>query len=298
MVFAEFEEKQYESAFNIELSSSGLVFASGQVLEKLTGYDAAGDPGANHALWRIMGVPRPQGIRLVPTHWTPASRREQPPANKLPSHPVSFIAQFKRPEYLQGSAASQYAFWRQPYYRFSRVANQHSRLRKLEAQLAGIASVTYAAPAFHRVAELEEAQLKGQIVNSTGFVSPTRLGRHRVWTYIAPGMVGRGNPDGEEITFAVFEALFTTPDSANTQAIAIRQGVSDHLSALAEASRAAYGVRSRLVDSWIANVRQVADVSPEILESLRDYAIVQSLVHYLGASWWLMDGDEFSPIRQ
>lgn len=72
---AEFEEKQYECAFNVELGASGPVFASGQVLEKLTGYDTVADPGSSHVLWRILAIPRPPGIRLVPDHWSPAVRR-------------------------------------------------------------------------------------------------------------------------------------------------------------------------------------------------------------------------------
>ena len=49
MVAATFEEKTYETAYNIELAAGRggnlRIFSPGQVLEKLTGFDAAADPG-------------------------------------------------------------------------------------------------------------------------------------------------------------------------------------------------------------------------------------------------------------
>ncbi len=295
MPFAEFEEKQYEIAFNIELGFAGPVFPSGQVLEELTGYDAVADPSANHVLWRILSVPRPPGVRLLPTHWTPSERRSQPPATRLPMHPVSFIAQFKRPEYLQGSGAAQYRFWKQPYYRFRRTKQQHAQLRRLEGRLVGVAKVVYASPAFHRYADLERAQLRGNVVDLTGFVSPIRMGRHAVWTYTSPGLFGRGNPDGEELRFATFEALFAGARRVSGQELANRESLREHLGTLAAASRAVAASRGRAVDSWISEVEQMADVSPEILDGVRDFATIQSLAIAMGASWWLLDGDELTP---
>jgi len=295
MAVAEFEEKQYECAFNVELGASGPVFASGQVLEKLTGYDASAAPTADHALWKILTIPRPPGIRLVPDHWSPAARSMRPDAAKLPLHPVSFIAQFKRPEYLQGSTAAQYRLWNQPYYRFTRTQHQHLQLRRLEAQLAGDATIMYASPAFHRMAELEQAQLRGAVVASTGFVSPSRLGRHKIWTYVRPGTVGRGNPDGEEISFASFEALFAPAPQAERGGLANRSGLREHLASIADACREVAGARSRLVDAWIRDVVEATGAPRETLEAVRDYALVQSLVLGLGASWWLVDGDSMTP---
>ena len=181
---------------------------------------------------------------------------------KLPQHPVSFVVQFKRPEYLQGSGAAQYHYWNQPYFRFTRSKGQHSVLRGLERSLLGSAVVRYASPAFHRVAELEHAQLRGHVVDSTGFVSPVRLGRHATWTYISPGTVGRGNPDGEEMPFAIFDALFSAVrPEARGELVAVG-GLREHLALLAQACREVAATRSRRVDAWIADVSQTAVVSP------------------------------------
>ena len=97
MPWAEFEEKQYEIAATVELGRRGDVFGAGQVLEKIVGYDAAAAPSADHPIWRVLRLPRPRGLRLLPSHW---QRRTQPAARELPSVAVSLILQYKRPEYL------------------------------------------------------------------------------------------------------------------------------------------------------------------------------------------------------
>jgi hypothetical protein len=297
MVTAEFEEKQYECAFNNELYLGGPVFPSGQVLESITGYDSSADPNPHHVLWRILSTPRPKAIRLVPAHWAPASSSTGLPATKLPQHPVSFIVQFKRPEYLQGSGAAQYHFWNQPYFRFSRSKAQHSALRGLEKRLIGSAVIRYASPAFHRYAELERAQMRMKVVESTGFVSPARLGRHVTWTYISPGTVGRGNPDGEQLAFEIFDALFPeTRLEVRRELATTSGGLAEHLALLAGACREISASRSLRVDAWIAAVGQAADVSTEVLDRLRDYATVQSFAAALGCTWWLLDAEQRTPV--
>lgn len=44
MAIAQFEETQYECAFNNEPYAGGPVFPSGQVLESVTGYDSSAAP--------------------------------------------------------------------------------------------------------------------------------------------------------------------------------------------------------------------------------------------------------------
>lgn len=71
---AEFEEKQYEVPACIELATGKLgagVFSSGQVLEKILGYDVAARVDPNHLLWRVLRAPRPAGVSLVPEFWSP-----------------------------------------------------------------------------------------------------------------------------------------------------------------------------------------------------------------------------------
>jgi hypothetical protein len=193
---AEFEEKEYEIVFAIELASGrynrfGTIFSSGQVLEKIVGYDAAATPDEQSDIWRLLQLPRPPGVRLVPSMWNPGIN---PLPHDLPHSPVSLILQYKRPEFLSGSQARQWRLWNQPYFRFARSTDQHTVLRRLERSLGSDAIVRYAAPAFWRRGELEAAQLGRRVLVRSGFVSPNTIGRHRVWTYVRPGIAGRANP--------------------------------------------------------------------------------------------------------
>jgi len=69
---AEFEEKEYEQLAGVELAERGggngsaLLFPAGQVLEHVLGYDTAPDPVEGSVVWRVLQVPRPPGVRLVP----------------------------------------------------------------------------------------------------------------------------------------------------------------------------------------------------------------------------------------
>ena len=208
MTWAQFEEKEYEQAASIELADSdagrGRVFSAGQVLEKIVGYDAAASPSGDHVIWRLLEVPRPRGIQLVPTLWTPAQR---PDADRLPDSVISLILQYKRPEFLRGHQAKQWNLWACPYYRFTCENQQHRVLRRLERELGVDAVVRYAAPAFVGRGELEAAHIARRVLAKSGFVSPMSLGRHRVWTYDVPGVNGKGNPNGREQRFASFDQL-------------------------------------------------------------------------------------------
>ncbi|WP_336160108.1 hypothetical protein [Amycolatopsis sp. VC5-11] len=213
MVAATFEEKTYETAYNADLIAGAggnwRVFSPGQVLEKVTGFDVAADPGPEHLIWRVLRVPRPRGLSLMPSHWA-SSRSGVPKARELPSMPLSLILQFKRPEYLYGSRAAQRRLWHGPYYRFSRSTEQHSVLKRLESKLADDAIVRYASPAFHTLGELEEAQMERKVIALSGHVAPSVFGRHRVWTYNAAGTYGRGNPAGRARPVEAFDDLFAS----------------------------------------------------------------------------------------
>jgi hypothetical protein len=208
MAWAEFEEKEYETAVAIELADGqrgrGLVFSAGQVLESIVGYDAAAAPVSDHVIWRLLSIPRPKGVRLVPATWVSGHR---PARADLPRTPVSLILQYKRPEFLYGARAAQWKLWGHPYYRFSRTTRQHTVLNRLERRLGGDALVRYAAPVFWRRGQLEAAHIARQVLGRSGFVSPVTLGRHFVWTYAAPGIEGRVNPGGRTRPFETVDEL-------------------------------------------------------------------------------------------
>jgi hypothetical protein len=211
MALAEFEEKEYEQAAVVELAdgpaaSRGLVLAAGQVLERIVGYDVVADPARRNVIWQLLELPRPRGLRLVPDLWSPGP---QPPIDRIPLAPVSLILQFKRPEFMRGNRAAQWTLWHEPYFRFARTGHQHAILLRLERRLGDEALVRYAAPAFWRRGELEAAHIRREVLANSGFASPREFGRHRVWSYLGPGIDGRGNPTGQRKPFSTFDGLMS-----------------------------------------------------------------------------------------
>lgn len=294
---AQFEEKSYEIAYATELSlgigAGSMVYSPGQVLEHILGFDAAADPQQHHVIWSVLTAPRPPGVVLSPRFFgfaLPGPAGPQP----LPRSPLSVILQFKRPDYLAGTRAKQWALWREPYFRFERDMRQHVVLTRLERRLQGSALVRYAAPAFHLYDELEAAQLSKTVIARSGHVSPLALGRHRVWTYLEPGIKGKANPSGITIEFESFHsALETVLDEP-----ALRGGtlvptrthtatLESHLSQLAAACRDRQPTLRRQVDVWARGLFAL-DIQDGMREALRDYASIQSLIGQIGAFWWLI----------
>lgn len=297
MVVAGFEEKTYEVAYCVELAlgigSKHIVYSPGQVLEKLLGFDAAGNPDPRHPIWSVLALPRPSGVQLVPPLWG-ASRALQPPASSLPQYPISLFLQFKRPEYLQGPAAKQWKMWHHPYYRFKRTREQQKVLGRLERRLGGQAVVRYAAPAFHQLGDLEAAQMTSSVIQQSGHVEPKRLARHQVWTYDAPGNDGRPNPSGEPSMFETFNGLLD--EALGRSAAAGRElqphvdeplaVLRQHLRSAAAACRDREPVLRRDVDLWARQLEAV-DVDSPTATALRDFASIQSLMARTNGAWWV-----------
>ena len=287
---AEFEEKQYEIAASIELASGDYgsrVFSSGQVLEGILGYDSAADPSADHLLWKILELPRPKGVVLIPRYWRGGEKVDKA---VLPQSAVSMILQFKRPQYMLHGNAAQWNLWKRPFFRFERQSSQHAVLSRLEKALGNGALVRYASPAFYSYGALEKAQLLQEVLLQTGFASPSDIGSHKVWTYIEPGVDGRANPSGNHKKFERISELFESLDAIGpgqpSDEVAIRNMGTAQMATALRYRRPAI---RRLIDRWILTVEQAGYGLPStMLESLRDYATVQSTVHRVGASWWLV----------
>ncbi len=285
---AEFEEKQYEIPASIELALGPFgnrVFPSGQVIEKILGYDVAADADPSHLIWQVLNAPRPPGVILLPSYWTPQRMPEQ---RTLPAVTVSLILQFKRPEHMVRKGTSQWNIWNSPYYRFVRTEHQHLVLKNLEFKLAADALVRYAAPAFSTRGELEGAQLRGEVLRKTGFASPAAFGPHKVWTYQRPGTTGRPNPSGTDRPFESFDDIMSViankPDvsQSSTSSLALKQ--------ISNVIRYRNPVARHKVDIWTLGLeRSGIDLTERQFDDLRNYASIQSELARIGAHWWLVD---------
>lgn len=298
MVRANFEEKTFECAYNIELAmgvgGNPRVFSPGQVLENLLGFDSASAPGSAHVIWQVLRVPRPDGVSLVPSHWPP-SPTGAISSEQLPHKPISLMLQFKRPEYLKGPRSRQRALWHgQPYYRFEREQKQHAVLRRLERTLASEAIVRYAAPAFHTLAALESAQIARTVIAQSGHVAPAVLGSHKVWTYQSAGVYGLPNPNGHELPFQTLEQLLIRVPTAEVQqsdALVPYDGLEIHLAAVAGACRDRNPRLRHAINDWSRQLEH-SDARLDRSSALIDYATIHTFCAWQKISWFLLNGLE------
>lgn len=249
------------------------------------GYDAVADPNPDHVIWRLLALPRPQGLKLLPELWTSGAR---PEAAKLPKTAISLIIQYKRPEWITGGRAAQWHFWNRPYFRFPINSVQQAKLHRLEQATAPHAMVRYASPAFWTVEELEVAQHRFRVLQSTGFVAPENLHGHKFWTYSAPGNDGRANPGASSLYFESYGGLLHSISNSyphlSGSGLQIRQ-----LEAQGNALRYRNPILRNAVDMWAQGLRTIRGVTNEMALQVRDYATVQSAVASAGAHWLIVD---------
>lgn len=200
---AEFSERQYELAVNLELLGQGKrsgYSVPSQVAEAELGYDVALIPGIS-SIWPILGIARqPDGAE--PGRGILGTR-------SAPRFAASLFIQYKCPEELRGANAKEAGIRRAlgverplPYFRYELEERQLSKLRTLSQQVGGDAEVCYAAAAFISLEWLHELQAMRGVVPQSNFLplaeieaalgansGAGRTGPH-VWTYGGPAHPG------------------------------------------------------------------------------------------------------------
>jgi hypothetical protein len=270
--------------------SPGYVFSAGQVLEKIVGYDGVAAPPPEHPVWSVLAVPRPPGVRLLPSLWSPG---RMPLVQQLPRAPVTLILQFKRPEYLYGASAAQWKYWQQPYFRFARSPRQQKVLLALERNIGADALVRYAAPALWQRRQLEASHLRRGVIRASGFVRPSQIVGHRYWTYSEPGLDGRPNPPTRPTRFETIDDLLGRVGEP-TERLTAQVVPTDALGQYVERVGAAAAlVASRALRQSIQRwQREVAIRAPEVrgptVRRLVAMATLTSVVTQAGAIWVLL----------
>lgn len=215
-VWAEFEEKEFETLSNVALVSEQLakkrgvqVFSPGQVLEKKLGFDFAAELGRHSRLHRRLfgGTPGMPGITAAQS-----ASLGMPfvSSTKL----LNVFLQYKRPEHFRPGHRSLLWPKGEEFLRFTVSENnsagggwhfsQVSALNSLATQLQGTALVRYACPAVWTRTDLYGLYSQGQLLDNCAFVDPRKLilgtpGQqfHRRWTFQKPRPdFGKPNPDG------------------------------------------------------------------------------------------------------
>jgi hypothetical protein len=286
MPIAEFEEKQFEMAANIELAlQQASVFAAGQVLEAVVGYDVAAHPPANAPIWKLIGIANaPTGIQLVPNLWQRA--KAQPKAADLPSSYVSLILQYKRPRYLADNRAKQWATWNSAYYRFMVYTKQQPILEVINGSVNQRAVVRYASPVFWEYSVLQTKQNAHDVLAATNYPEIGKLTNHQAWTYQQPGNAGHPNPRRGESHQGSFQDIWFEARSR------LRgrkpENLYQHLRGLA----AGIGVAVLgEMPPWLAEYQNSAelDLTATQLQAVFDVVSLGEVLGRTGTSWFVGD---------
>lgn len=191
MARAEFSERHYELAINIELvRESREYFVPSQPEEAGLGYDIALVP-ALPKLWR----PLVEGLPGVGGEAGPAA-----------PYATSLFVQYKTPEFLRRRNAKQAARregefgLHEPFYRFEIRKTQTEVLLALQKRFAGKARVCFAAGKFHQRQHFYTLKLRSEVAENSVFLpvdnvrrelrfEPGKKDRH-YWTYDQRGENG------------------------------------------------------------------------------------------------------------
>lgn len=206
MVVAEFEEKEFEVPLDAQLSGGGPLWAPGQVLEALVGFDVA-IIVEDLAFWAsVCGVNQaPAGLAISPRWWHryralfigPLLRLRSPPPFKL-----NVFLQHKRPEYLiQGAERST---WTSPYFRIKPVEHQQAALEACTTALGSLGLVAYASSAFHRRPDLFKHIEQRTLIANTHFARASALTGHRTYTYTSARGGGKAHSEPVDVEPLVF----------------------------------------------------------------------------------------------
>jgi hypothetical protein len=205
---AKFSEKTYESYFQTELGRLTKVsFAPGQNDEGVLGFDGAfllpiallPDilPYMRGRRWR----------RFIGFSASDIADFGAELDERLPPFNLNLFAQYKRPEYLARSNATEWSSWSGPYYRYTSDERQQRLLERVALAAHGRAAVVYASPAFWSATDIFTLARDGGIIANSNIADVARLTGHHRFSYVEPGHLGIGHSDPEPVESTPFEAI-------------------------------------------------------------------------------------------
>lgn len=212
-MWAEFKEKTFETAFVGELRLlTNIIYAPDQCDEALLGFDASA-----FVPWELLPPILPymrfrRWRRLIGVSSTEIRELGNELNSTLPKFRLNLFIQFKRPEYLTRSSATEWSYWERNYFRYSVGDKQQKLLRKIVDVGASRAAVVYAVPAFHKSDELFTHQVADAIIENSNILNAALLSGHSRCTFTEAGNFGVGHSDPEEIRSQSLEEIIRTRD--------------------------------------------------------------------------------------
>lgn len=178
-----YEEKVFENYFNAELSNyTRMVFSPGQCLEGLLGFDFMANIHCSY-LDQIFGINQNlSGItKEVLETWLGRC------LDNIPNITANIFLQYKKPEYLTNSNASEWCFWKEEYFRYNIYSEQQEILQKLSEAIGDKGVVLYASPAIKDVQELYDKYSDKKLIENVNFQLASKLTGHHRNTYTSAG---------------------------------------------------------------------------------------------------------------
>jgi hypothetical protein len=292
---AQFEEKEYEGALYTQLSTSGLQWSPGQVLEHYLGFDR-GLFMAREFLWNLHGYHGPlAGISVFDDLWPVLPRRSL--RNRLPTFRLNCFVQAKRPYVGRRRSRKLRSLGiGQPFFKFVTEPEQQVCLDAVANRLSDRALFVYAAPVFGASGELFAHMTANDVAENSTFPSTAALSGHGAWYYSEPGAVGVRNPDFSRMELpSLPDRILGLIDQSRIQR-AESQTQSEFLRSLADQLRLAIREDSRvtstpraayLSEEW-ARIEAFARRF-EAPPAIASYLQVGAFARYFNLSWLVID---------
>lgn len=212
---AEFKEKPYETMFVGELRLiTNAIYAPDQCDESFLGFDASAFIPWEDLLLFSPYMRRRRWRNLIGISASEIGDFGQRINSLLPPFRLNLFAQFKRPHYLVGTSAKEWATWKQGYFRYLAPVKQQKLLRKIIDKSAGRAVVVYAAAAFHTNNELFTHLRNNAIIENSNVANAAILDGHSRFTYAHAGNFGIGHSEPEDLESPPLEELLAGNDEA------------------------------------------------------------------------------------
>jgi len=172
---------------------------------------------------------------------------------------------------------------------------QQLTLERVADRMADRAIIAYAAPVFHRSADLFRHGVRGTVVENTTFPDIADMSGHARWYYNEPGARGIRNPDSEPVTFrSLSERIDALSRDVGEVSTASRELTS--LAASIRSSTLAEDIEPNAREAYLAQQWRAVDSfcdatnAPEVV---RGYLAVEAFCRFFGVGWLIIaEGDQ------
>lgn len=277
-----YEEKTFESYFNIELDRrSQIYFPFGQVQEGSIGADSA-SMSRNRWLWERLGYPfyypNFPGVDLREVA-DEMERHLKHEIRNIPSIKANLLFQYKRPEVITTANGSEWSHWNQRYFRYVIYKEQQALLEHIDGKFGVKALILYASPAIVDINDLVETKQRGKIIETTNFCRASQLKGHHRNTYVRAGLHSIACSEAEELPrFDLLETLERLESDRSESSIQNLLTFTSTMRSLAEAD-------TYLGRPFRALLRTLQDEGLEEYELLFAHAAMSIFRQLTGTQW-------------